>query len=124
MKAQDQDHINDTERMLSVISSMKEQSHYIQEKTKTRPTKTKLKRYIFNIGEDKVKSRLKNVNVKEIKEDLASGEIISLALAAYEANHAAGLVVESKCQNGDDSDNSNVGGNGDENCEGNGNGNY
>ncbi|GJY56252.1 hypothetical protein Tco_0455367 [Tanacetum coccineum] len=37
--------------------SMNEQSHYKQEKTKTRPKKAKLKRHIFNIGEDKVKSR-------------------------------------------------------------------
>ncbi|GJY06361.1 hypothetical protein Tco_0373415, partial [Tanacetum coccineum] len=53
MKAQDQDHINDTKRMLSVISSMNEQSHYKQEKTKKRPKKAKLKRRIFNIREDK-----------------------------------------------------------------------
>ncbi|GJS28452.1 retrovirus-related pol polyprotein from transposon TNT 1-94 [Tanacetum coccineum] len=46
-----------------------------------------------------------------------------LVLAAYEANHAAGLVVESECQNGDDGDNSNVGENGDKNHGGNGNGN-
>ncbi|GKB04683.1 retrovirus-related pol polyprotein from transposon TNT 1-94 [Tanacetum coccineum] len=45
-KAQDQDH-----------KSMKEQSHYIQEKTKTRLKKGKLKHHIFNIGEDKVKPR-------------------------------------------------------------------
>ncbi|GJZ97682.1 hypothetical protein Tco_0670135 [Tanacetum coccineum] len=37
--------------------SMNEQSHYKQEKTKTRPKKAKLKRHIFNIGEDKVKTR-------------------------------------------------------------------
>ncbi|GJU54139.1 hypothetical protein Tco_1227853 [Tanacetum coccineum] len=37
--------------------TMNEQSHYKQEKTKTRPKKAKLKRHIFNIGEDKVKSR-------------------------------------------------------------------
>ncbi|GJS53719.1 hypothetical protein Tco_0627081 [Tanacetum coccineum] len=49
MKAQDQDHINDTKRMLSVILSMNEQSHYKQEKIKTRSKKTKLKRHIFNI---------------------------------------------------------------------------
>ncbi|GJT63239.1 putative reverse transcriptase domain-containing protein [Tanacetum coccineum] len=36
------------------------------------------------------------------------------ALAAYEANHAAGLVVESESQNGDDGDNGNGGGNGDD----------
>nr|GEV19179.1 integrase, catalytic region, zinc finger, CCHC-type, peptidase aspartic, catalytic [Tanacetum cinerariifolium] len=37
--------------------SMNEQSHYKQEKTKTRPRKAKLKCHIFNIREDKVKSR-------------------------------------------------------------------
>ncbi|GJX99383.1 hypothetical protein Tco_0356402 [Tanacetum coccineum] len=37
--------------------SMNEQSHYKQEKTKTRPKKAKLKRHVFNIREDKVKSR-------------------------------------------------------------------
>ncbi|GJU42054.1 hypothetical protein Tco_1195011 [Tanacetum coccineum] len=41
----------------SISLSMKEQSHYIQEKKKTRPKKKKLKRHIFNIGENKVKSR-------------------------------------------------------------------
>ncbi|GJU38520.1 putative reverse transcriptase domain-containing protein [Tanacetum coccineum] len=45
------------------------------------------------------------------------------ALAAYETNHAAGLVVESQSQNGDDGDNGNGRGNGDENGRGNGNGN-
>ncbi|GKB09873.1 hypothetical protein Tco_0843796 [Tanacetum coccineum] len=56
--------------------SMNEQSHYKQEKTKTRPKKAKLKRHIFNIGEDKVKIKItsiKNVNVGEIKEDLNIG---------------------------------------------------
>ncbi|GJS33599.1 hypothetical protein Tco_0531981 [Tanacetum coccineum] len=56
--------------------SMNEQSHYKQEKTKTRPKKAKLKRHIFNIGEDKFKSRYppsKNVNVRENKEDLNIG---------------------------------------------------
>nr|GEW04877.1 hypothetical protein [Tanacetum cinerariifolium] len=33
--------------------SMNDQSHYKQEKTKTRPKKEKLKRHIFNSGEDK-----------------------------------------------------------------------
>ncbi|GJZ87300.1 hypothetical protein Tco_0658910 [Tanacetum coccineum] len=37
--------------------SMNEQSHYKQEKIKTRPNKAKLKPHIFNIGEDKVKTR-------------------------------------------------------------------
>ncbi|GJT32224.1 retrovirus-related pol polyprotein from transposon TNT 1-94 [Tanacetum coccineum] len=41
MKAQDQDHINDTARMSSVVLSMSEQSHYNHEKTKTRPKKAK-----------------------------------------------------------------------------------
>ncbi|GJS11771.1 hypothetical protein Tco_0368567 [Tanacetum coccineum] len=35
--------------------SIKEQSHYIQVKTKIRPKKEKIKRYIFNTGKDKVK---------------------------------------------------------------------
>ncbi|GKD41191.1 hypothetical protein Tco_1261398 [Tanacetum coccineum] len=45
------------------------------------------------------------------------------ALAAYEANHAAGLVIESESHNEDDGDNKNGEGNGDRNGEGNGNGN-
>ncbi|GJZ19111.1 hypothetical protein Tco_0555701 [Tanacetum coccineum] len=45
------------------------------------------------------------------------------ALAAYEANHAVGLVVESESQNGDDDDNGNGGGYGNRNGEGNKNGN-
>nr|GFA50609.1 hypothetical protein [Tanacetum cinerariifolium] len=53
MKAQDQDHTYDTERILSVVLSMNEQSHYKQEKTKTRPKMEKLKHHIFNIREDK-----------------------------------------------------------------------
>ncbi|GKB39388.1 hypothetical protein Tco_0884330 [Tanacetum coccineum] len=48
---------------------------------------------------------------------------VAEALAAYETNHAAGLVVESQSQNGDDGDNGNGRGNGDENGRGNGNGN-
>ncbi|GKD05492.1 putative reverse transcriptase domain-containing protein, partial [Tanacetum coccineum] len=46
-----------------------------------------------------------------------------VALAAYKANHAAGLVVESESQNGDDGDKGNGGGNGDRNRGGIGNGN-
>ncbi|GJZ53774.1 hypothetical protein Tco_0608659 [Tanacetum coccineum] len=54
---------------------------------------------------------------------------VAEALAAYEANRAAELVVESQIQNGDDDDNVNVrgngngngGGNGDRNGRGNGN---
>nr|GEU45259.1 hypothetical protein [Tanacetum cinerariifolium] len=43
-----------------------------------------------------------------------------VALVAYEANHAAELVIESQSQNGDDDDdNGNVGGNGNENGGGN-----
>ncbi|GKE59089.1 hypothetical protein Tco_1498274, partial [Tanacetum coccineum] len=48
---------------------------------------------------------------------------VAKALAAYEANHAAGLVVESESQNGNDGDNENGRGNGDGNGGGNGNGN-
>ncbi|GKD55285.1 reverse transcriptase domain-containing protein, partial [Tanacetum coccineum] len=60
---------------------------------------------------------------------------VAKALATYEANHAAELVVKSQSQNGDDGDNGNSGGNGNvngdrngggngnENGEGNGNGN-
>ncbi|GJY94564.1 hypothetical protein Tco_0510925 [Tanacetum coccineum] len=47
----------------------------------------------------------------------------SNALAAYKANRAAELAVESQSQNGDDDDNGNGGGNGNGNREGNGNGN-
>nr|GFB02157.1 hypothetical protein [Tanacetum cinerariifolium] len=60
----------------SKSQSMNEQSHYKQEKTKTRPKKAKLKRHIFNIGEDKVRIKItsiKNVKVGEIKEDLNLG---------------------------------------------------
>ncbi|GJR13508.1 retrovirus-related pol polyprotein from transposon TNT 1-94 [Tanacetum coccineum] len=42
--------------------SMKEQCHYIQENTKTRPKKEKLKRHIFNTGEDKVKPSQDNLH--------------------------------------------------------------
>ncbi|GKA55767.1 hypothetical protein Tco_0754839 [Tanacetum coccineum] len=45
------------------------------------------------------------------------------ALAAYEANHAAELAVESQSQNGDDDDNGNIGGNGNRNGRGNRDGN-
>nr|GEX04140.1 putative reverse transcriptase domain-containing protein [Tanacetum cinerariifolium] len=45
------------------------------------------------------------------------------ALAAYEANHATGLVVESESQNGDDGDNKNGRGNRNRNGGGNENGN-
>ncbi|GKG43807.1 hypothetical protein Tco_0482900 [Tanacetum coccineum] len=58
---------------------------------------------------------------KVIKELI--NQLVAKVLAAYEANHAAGLVVESECQNGDDGDNSNVEENGDKNHGGNGNGN-
>ncbi|GJY44422.1 hypothetical protein Tco_0432635 [Tanacetum coccineum] len=46
---------------------------------------------------------------------------VAESLAAYEANHDVGLVVESQSQNGDDGDNGNGGGNGDRNGGGNGN---
>ncbi|GJV95475.1 hypothetical protein Tco_1547052 [Tanacetum coccineum] len=45
------------------------------------------------------------------------------ALAAYKANSAAELAVESQSQNGDDDDNENIGGNGNGNGRGNGDGN-
>nr|GEZ09300.1 hypothetical protein [Tanacetum cinerariifolium] len=45
------------------------------------------------------------------------------ALATYEANRAAKLVVESQSQNGDDDNNSNIGGSGNKNEGGNGDGN-
>ncbi|GJW08270.1 reverse transcriptase domain-containing protein [Tanacetum coccineum] len=48
---------------------------------------------------------------------------VAEALAAYEENHAAKLVVESQSKNGDDNDNRNGGGIGDGNGGGNGNGN-
>nr|GFD22463.1 hypothetical protein [Tanacetum cinerariifolium] len=48
---------------------------------------------------------------------------VAEALAAYEANRAAGLVVKMQNQNGDDGDNRNGRGNGDENGRRNGNGN-
>ncbi|GJR78605.1 putative reverse transcriptase domain-containing protein [Tanacetum coccineum] len=54
-------------------------------------------------------------------------QILAEALAAYEANHTAKLVVKSQSQNGDDGDNingdENSGGNGNRNKGGNGNGN-
>ncbi|GJY27966.1 hypothetical protein Tco_0403733 [Tanacetum coccineum] len=59
MKAEDQDHINDTERMLSVVLSMNEQSRYKQEKTKTRPKKAQ----IFNIG--KIKPNQDNLHQEQ-----------------------------------------------------------
>ncbi|GKA74658.1 hypothetical protein Tco_0780960 [Tanacetum coccineum] len=81
MKAQDQDHIYDTKRRLSVVLSMNEQSHYKQEKTKTRPKKAKLKRHIFNIKEDKVKSRYppsRTSTLGRSKKTSTLGEIVSL----------------------------------------------
>nr|GEV19694.1 hypothetical protein [Tanacetum cinerariifolium] len=48
---------------------------------------------------------------------------IFVALAAYEANRAAKLVVKSQSQNGDNDDNVNVRGNGNGNSKGNGDGN-
>ncbi|GKA68452.1 hypothetical protein Tco_0768369 [Tanacetum coccineum] len=48
---------------------------------------------------------------------------VAEALAAYEANRATELAVESQSQNGDDDDNGNVGGNGNGNGGGNGDGN-
>nr|GEX32535.1 hypothetical protein [Tanacetum cinerariifolium] len=46
---------------------------------------------------------------------------VAEALATYEENHDAGLVVESQSQNRDNGDNENGRGNGDENGRGNGN---
>ncbi|GKA49236.1 hypothetical protein Tco_0742194 [Tanacetum coccineum] len=47
MKAQDQDHINDTERMLSVIlSNDRDQSHYKTEKDKDKTKEAKLQTLI------------------------------------------------------------------------------
>ncbi|GKB30231.1 putative reverse transcriptase domain-containing protein, partial [Tanacetum coccineum] len=48
---------------------------------------------------------------------------VAEALATYEANRAADLVVESQSQNGEDGNNRNGGGNGNGNGRGNGNGN-
>ncbi|GJS16727.1 putative reverse transcriptase domain-containing protein, partial [Tanacetum coccineum] len=62
----------------------------------------------------------------EARSLIASGEragLLDRALAAYEANRAAELAVESQSQNGDDDDNGNVGGNGNGNGGGNGDGN-
>ncbi|GJX88639.1 putative reverse transcriptase domain-containing protein [Tanacetum coccineum] len=50
-----------------------------------------------------------------------SSTVTSYELAAHEANRAAGLVVESQSENGDDGNNRNGGGNGDGNDGGNGN---
>ncbi|GJT89662.1 hypothetical protein Tco_1078507 [Tanacetum coccineum] len=58
----------------------------------------------------------------EAIEELIAQRVVE-ALATYEANHVAELVVESQIQNGDDGDNGNDGGNGDRNRGGNGNGN-
>nr|GEW13379.1 integrase, catalytic region, zinc finger, CCHC-type, peptidase aspartic, catalytic [Tanacetum cinerariifolium] len=49
-------------------------------------------------------------------------EVVHEVLAAYEANHDVGLVVESQSQNRDDDDNGNVGRNGNGNCGGDGDG--
>nr|GEX27748.1 reverse transcriptase domain-containing protein [Tanacetum cinerariifolium] len=62
-----------------------------------------------------------SMTLKAIKELI--NERVAEALAAYEANHAAGLVVESESQNRDDGDNGNGRGNGNINGGGNGNGN-
>ncbi|GJR95711.1 putative reverse transcriptase domain-containing protein [Tanacetum coccineum] len=56
----------------------------------------------------------------EANEELIA-QRVAKALAVYEANHAAGLVVEIQSQNGDDGDNENGRGNGDGNGGGNGN---
>nr|GEZ28764.1 hypothetical protein [Tanacetum cinerariifolium] len=61
------------------------------------------------------------MTLKAIKELI--NQRVAEALAAYEANRAAELAVESQSQNGDDDDNGNVGGNGNGNGEGNGDGN-
>ncbi|GKA72726.1 hypothetical protein Tco_0778942 [Tanacetum coccineum] len=45
---------------------------------------------------------------------------VAKALAAYKANHAAELAIESQSQNRDDDDNKNIGGNGNGNGRGNG----
>ncbi|GKB27713.1 hypothetical protein Tco_0867114 [Tanacetum coccineum] len=58
----------------------------------------------------------------EAIEELINQRVVE-ALAAYEANRAAKLAVESQSQNGDDDDNRNGGGNGNGNGEGNGDGN-
>nr|GEU96840.1 putative reverse transcriptase domain-containing protein [Tanacetum cinerariifolium] len=56
----------------------------------------------------------------EVIEELINQRVAEV-LAAYEANHAPGLLVESESQNGDDSDNKNGKGNGDGNGRGDGN---
>nr|GEX75960.1 hypothetical protein [Tanacetum cinerariifolium] len=62
-----------------------------------------------------------DAGIEAIEELIA--QRVAEALAAYEANRAAGLVVKSQNQNGDDGDNRNGRGNGDENGGRNGNGN-
>ncbi|GJU36638.1 reverse transcriptase domain-containing protein [Tanacetum coccineum] len=59
----------------------------------------------------------------EVEGEVESNDRVAEALAAYEANRAAKLAVESQSHNGDDDDNGNVRGNGNENDGGNGDGN-
>nr|GEZ77236.1 reverse transcriptase domain-containing protein [Tanacetum cinerariifolium] len=58
----------------------------------------------------------------EAIEELIAQQVVK-ALAAYEANHVVGLVVESQSKNGDNGDNGSGRGNGNGNRGGNGNGN-
>ncbi|GJZ39332.1 retrotransposable element Tf2 [Tanacetum coccineum] len=76
----DKDHLYDTERMLSVVLSMNEQSHYKQEKTKARPNKAKLKRDIFNSGEDKAFQWSKQATsaFKELQQAMIQSPVLAL----------------------------------------------
>nr|GEV98562.1 putative reverse transcriptase domain-containing protein [Tanacetum cinerariifolium] len=64
----------------------------------------------------------RSVMTPEAIEELINQRVAE-ALAAYEANRAAELAVESQSHNGDDDDNGNVGGNRNGNRDGNGGGN-
>ncbi|GJS87598.1 hypothetical protein Tco_0770234 [Tanacetum coccineum] len=88
--------------------------------------------YMFEVPPDKIKSlrwenlRIMNITCSgmtlEVIEELINQRVAE-ALATYEANRAANLVVKSQSQNGEDGNNKNGGGNRNGNGGGNGNGN-
>nr|GEX72404.1 kinesin-like protein KIN12B [Tanacetum cinerariifolium] len=71
MKAQDQDHTNDIERMLLAVLSMNEHSHYKQENMKTRLKKAKLKSQIISstLRKIKVKSRYLPIRMSSVEQE-------------------------------------------------------
>ncbi|GJV30300.1 hypothetical protein Tco_1386748 [Tanacetum coccineum] len=72
MKAQDQDHINDTERMLLVVSTMNEQSHYKQEKTRQDQRRQSSNVISSTLG--KIKSNQHNLHQEQ--DDLINEQIV------------------------------------------------